>query len=54
VMKMIYLRMGISEVPMVLDTSLRAGKSKLKLTRTALGYLALYRHRRGWRREASG
>lgn len=54
VMKMINLRMKISEVPMVLDTSLREGKSKLKLTRTALGYLSLGRRRRAWQRAAAG
>lgn len=51
-MKMMYLEMTISEVPMVLDTSRRAGKSKLKLGRTALGYLALYRHKRRWEQRA--
>src|SRR5262249_36921122 len=33
-MKMVLMRTPISEVPMVLDTSLRAGKSKMKLLRT--------------------
>lgn len=47
-MKMIYLQMTISEVPMVLDTSRRAGKSKLKLGRTIAGYLALYLHKGRW------
>jgi len=51
-MKMIYLEMTISEVPMVLDTSRRIGASKLKLWRTMLGYLALYRLKRRWQERA--
>jgi dolichol-phosphate mannosyltransferase len=51
-MKMINLQMTICEVPMVLDTSRRIGSSKLKLGRTVLGYLALYRLRRRWRAPA--
>lgn len=47
-MKMIHMQMSISEVPMVLDTSLREGKSKLRPTRTALGYLALYKRKAEW------
>jgi len=35
------LRLRISEVPMVLDGSRRAGKSKMKLLRTSLAYLKL-------------
>ena len=49
VLKLVYLEATISEVPMVLDTSRRAGKSKLKFFRTARGYLALYGARRRWR-----
>jgi glycosyltransferase involved in cell wall biosynthesis len=52
VMKMMYLELSISEVPMVLDTKRRAGKSKLKVGKTALGYLALFRGMRRWRRAA--
>ena len=37
VMKMMYLGMSISEMPMVLDTSRRAGVSKLNTRRTILG-----------------
>ena len=51
-MKMINLKMTICEVPMVLDTSRRIGASKLKLARTILGYLALYRLKRRWREPA--
>ena len=53
VLKMTYLRLSVSEVPMVLDTKRRAGKSKLKIRRTALGYLALFRGKRRWQRQAS-
>jgi len=49
VLKLVYAGATISEVPMVLDTSRRAGKSKLKFFRTARGYLALARARRRWR-----
>jgi len=48
VMKMVHLKMAVSEVPMVLDTSARVGKSKMKLLRTIRGYLGLYRKRRRW------
>jgi dolichol-phosphate mannosyltransferase len=53
VMKMVYLGMTISEVPMVLDTSLRVGESKLNTRRTIIGYLSLYRRKRDWRERAS-
>lgn len=49
VMKLVLLEMRISEVPMVLDTSRRVGVSKMKITRTGLGYLALLDGRRRWR-----
>lgn len=51
-MKMTYLRLSISEVPMVLDTSQRIGSSKLKVSRTALGYLALVLSKREWQSRA--
>jgi len=51
-LKMIYLRTTISEVPMLLDTNLRAGKSKMNVTRTIGGYLALSRRTSEWRRVA--
>ncbi len=41
----------IAEVPMVLDTSRRRGKSKMRLMRTIRGYLGLFARRllrRGW------
>jgi dolichol-phosphate mannosyltransferase len=51
-MKMIYLDTSISEVAMVLDTKLRAGKSKMKISRTILGYYALWAFQSKWKRMA--
>jgi dolichol-phosphate mannosyltransferase len=48
VMKMAMMRITISEVAMVLDSSRRKGKSKMKLMRTILGYLALWRCKPRW------
>jgi dolichol-phosphate mannosyltransferase len=48
-LKMIYLSVSISEVPMVLDTSLRIGTSKMKVFRTIRGYFALGRRTGAWR-----
>lgn len=48
-MKMTMMGITISEVAMVLDSSRRKGKSKMKLVRTILGYLALWRYKEGWR-----
>lgn len=48
VMKMTMLRLTVSEVAMVLDSSRRKGKSKMKLLRTIMGYLALWRYKQGW------
>lgn len=53
VMKMMYLQLSISELPMVLDTSRRIGKSKLNTRRTALGYFALFLHKPRWHRMAT-
>jgi dolichol-phosphate mannosyltransferase len=47
-MKITHLGASITEVAMVLDTSRRAGSSKMKIGRTTLGYLALWWHRRRW------
>lgn len=49
-LKIVYLRMTVSEVAMKLDTSQRAGKSKMKVARTALGYITLWRDKAQWRR----
>jgi glycosyltransferase involved in cell wall biosynthesis len=48
VMKMTMLRITISEVAMLLDSSRRKGKSKMKLLRTIAGYLALWHCKRRW------
>jgi dolichol-phosphate mannosyltransferase len=47
-MKMTYLEMRIAEVPMVLDSSQRIGSSKMRVARTARGYLALFAKKRRW------
>lgn len=51
-LKLIYLEATISEVPMRLDTSLRVGKSRMNVTRTIQGYLALWSHTKRWKRLA--
>ena len=48
VMKIVMLRMPLSEVAMELDSSLRKGKSKMKFLRTIKGYLALWSYKQGW------
>ena len=48
VMKMVMLRLTISEIAMRLDSSLRKGNSKMKVVRTIFGYLALWRCKRAW------
>jgi len=53
VMKMMYLRMSITELPMVLDTTRRVGVSKLNMRRTALGYFGLFLRKRPWRERAA-
>jgi dolichol-phosphate mannosyltransferase len=52
-LKMVYLRTTISEVPMTLDSSLRAGKSKMKVLGTIWGYLWLWHDARRWRAGAA-
>lgn len=51
-MKMVMLRITISEVPMVLDTSQRIGKSKMKVMKTMMHYLTLFIDRSKWTRLA--
>ncbi len=48
-LKMIYLEETISEIPLVLDTSLRVGKSKMKIMRTIGGYFKVWAHKKKWR-----
>lgn len=52
VVKMVYLQMSISELPMVLDATRRVGVSKMPTRRTAMGYLSLFRRKGAWRRRA--
>jgi dolichol-phosphate mannosyltransferase len=52
-LKIIYLDMSISEVAMKLDTSRRAGKSKMKVARTAFGYVTLWLDKGHWRQAAN-
>lgn len=52
-MKIVNLQMTISEVPMLLDTHARVGKSRMKIMRTIRGYLALCFLQRRWRKMAS-
>jgi glycosyltransferase involved in cell wall biosynthesis len=51
-LKMTYLKMSISEVPMVLDAGRRVGKSKMRVTQTGLGYFALFKQKGAWKRAA--
>lgn len=48
-MKMMNLQITISEVPMVLDTHARVGKSRMKISRTIRGYLSLWFLKKKWR-----
>ena len=47
-LKLIFNHTSISEVPMVLDSSLSKGRSKMKIVRTILGYLTLWFNRNRW------
>jgi dolichol-phosphate mannosyltransferase len=47
-MKMVNLQITISEVPMVLDTHARVGKSRMKIAKTIRGYLSLWFLKRKW------
>ena len=47
-MKMMNLQITISEVPMVLDTRARVGKSRMKIAKTIRGYLNLWLLKRKW------
>lgn len=48
-MKMINMKITISEVPLVLDTKLRVGKSRMKIMRTILGYFELFQLKNKWK-----
>lgn len=47
--KIILLEASISEMSMKLDTSLRAGKSKMKVMKTIFGYFSLYFKQKDWK-----
>jgi dolichol-phosphate mannosyltransferase len=49
-LKMIFLQVSISEVPMLLDTALRRGRSKMKIIRTIWGYLTIMKDKNHWQR----
>jgi dolichol-phosphate mannosyltransferase len=53
-LKITYLGMPVSEVAMKLDTSRRAGKSKMKVARTARGYVTLWWEKSKWRAVVKG
>jgi dolichol-phosphate mannosyltransferase len=46
--KIVILGFTVSEVPMRLDTSLRAGKSKMKILRTIMGYIRVSVRGKQW------
>lgn len=46
--KLTIINASITEVPMYLDTSVRKGKSKLKIWKTALLYFVLFKRSRKW------
>jgi len=47
--KIILLKASISEMSMKLDTSLRQGKSKMKIMKTIFGYFSLYFKQKDWK-----
>ncbi len=47
-MKMVFMNTKISEVPMVLDSNKRIGKSKMPKLKTVLGYLRVGINRTKW------
>lgn len=47
--KIILLEASISEMSMRLDTSLRQGKSKMKIMKTIFGYFSLYFKQKDWK-----
>ena len=53
VMKMVMLHLSISEVSMLLDSSQRRGKSKMKIWKTAFGYFSLWRFKPKWLKQAN-
>ncbi len=52
-LKMVFLKYGISEVAMRLDTARRVGKSKMRIGRTIAGYLTLWKDKDRWEKMVS-
>lgn len=52
VLKMVFIKASISEIPMLLNTDLRAGKSKMKLLKTIFRYLTLFKYKGIWEQKA--
>lgn len=50
-MKMVFAQTSISEVPMVLDTKARVGKSRMNIMRTIRGYLTLWFYKKKWQNQ---
>jgi|694.fasta_scaffold11403_3 dolichol-phosphate mannosyltransferase len=51
-MKLVFCKIAISEIPLVLDTSRRKGKSKMKILRTIFDLLSLYFQKKSWKEQA--
>lgn len=51
-MKLVLCKASISEVPLVLDTSRRKGRSKMKLLKTTISLLSLYFEKNKWKQQA--
>jgi dolichol-phosphate mannosyltransferase len=47
-MKLVFINSRISEVPMILDSNKRIGKSKMPKIKTVLGYFKVGTQKRGW------
>jgi glycosyltransferase involved in cell wall biosynthesis len=47
-LKLVFMRFTISEVAMLLDTSQRVGKSKMRVAQTAINYLTLWKDKSRW------
>jgi dolichol-phosphate mannosyltransferase len=52
-MKMVNIGITISEVPLVLDTRARVGRSRMNVLKTIFGYFGLWSLKRKWLRQAN-
>lgn len=52
-MKMMNLGITISEVPMILDTKARVGKSRMRIVKTIRGYVSLWFDKQKWLEKAA-